>query len=123
MGLAMGITDHDAPTLNVDSGLDLSAPAARLDDPKTEIELSDGAWRGFAPGTWQSGVDVRDFIQRNYTPYEGDGAFLEGATARTTGLWAALQPLLAKERENGILDVSQVPSEILAHEPGFIDKE
>ena len=74
-------------------------------------------------GAWQSRVNVREFIQRNYTPYEGDGAFLQGATARTRGLWETLQPLLAKEREKGILDVSQIPSGILAHGPGYIDKE
>ena len=81
------------------------------------------AWRGFAQGSWQNGVDVRDFIQRNYTPYGGDGAFLAGATARTLGLWQSLQPLLAEEREKGILDVSQAPAGILAHGPGYIDKE
>jgi len=91
--------------------------------PKVDNERWDVAWRGFAPGSWQSRVNVREFIQRNYTPYEDDGAFLQGPTPRTTGLWKTLQPLLAKERENGILDVSQVPSSILAHGPGYIDKE
>ena len=81
------------------------------------------AWRGFVPGTWQSQVNVREFIQSNYTPYEGDGAFLQGATERTRGMWATLQPLLAQEREKGILDVSQIPSGIVAHAPGYIDKE
>ena len=80
------------------------------------------AWRGFAPGSWRSRVNVREFIQRNYTPYEGDSAFLQGATDRTRGIWKTLQPLLAQEREKGILDVSQVPSGILAHAPGYIDK-
>src|SRR3954469_2197893 len=81
------------------------------------------AWRGFAPGTWQSRVNVREFIQRNYTPYEGDGAFLAGPTERTKALWEKLQPLLLEEREKGVLDVSQVPSSILAHGPGYIDKD
>jgi formate C-acetyltransferase len=80
-------------------------------------------WRGFVAGAWQSRVNVREFIQRNYTPFEGDGAFLQGATPRTRGLWDTLQPLLAKEREKGILDVSQIPSGIVAHGPGYIDKE
>jgi formate C-acetyltransferase len=80
-------------------------------------------WFGFVPGMWQRGVDVRDFIQRNYTPYEKDGTFLQGATARTLALWRTLQPLLAEEREKGVLDVSQVPSGILAHAPGYIDKD
>jgi formate C-acetyltransferase len=91
--------------------------------PKRESELSETAWRGFAPGLWQSRVNVREFIQRNYNPYEGDGKFLQGPTERTRGLWQTLQPLLAKEREKGVLDVSQVPSSILAHAPGYIDKE
>jgi formate C-acetyltransferase len=81
------------------------------------------AWRGFAPGTWQHRVNVREFIQRNYTPYEEDSTFLEGATDRTRALWQKLQPLLAREREKGVLDVSQVPSSILAHGPGYIDKD
>ena len=87
------------------------------------IEQDDvAAWRGFAPGSWRSRVNVREFIQRNYTPYEGDSSFLQGATDRTRGIWKTLQPLLAQEREKGILDVSQVPSGILAHAPGYIDK-
>jgi formate C-acetyltransferase len=88
-----------------------------------DIEPRELAWRGFASGSWQERVDVRDFIQRNYTPYEGDGTFLQGPTERTRGIWQTLQPLLAEERDKGILDVSQVPSGILAHEPGYIDKD
>ncbi|RZL86598.1 MAG: formate C-acetyltransferase [Variovorax sp.] len=84
---------------------------------------TEGAWRGFTPGMWQSRVNVREFIQRNYTPYEGDDAFLQGPTPRTEALWDALKPLLAKEREKGVLGVSQVPSGILAHDAGYIDKE
>jgi hypothetical protein len=91
--------------------------------PKAPNERWDVAWRGFAPGAWQSRVNVRDFIQRNYTPYEGDDKFLAAATARTKGMWKTLQPLLAQEREKGILDVSQVPSGILAHDAGYIDKD
>ncbi len=91
-------------------------------NPKVMSEWQGDAWRGFAPGAWQTRVNLRDFIQRNYTPYEGDGAFLQGATARTKKMWETLQPLLAQEREKGILDVSQVPSGILAHGPGYIDK-
>jgi len=90
---------------------------------KPGAEQQENAWRGFAPGQWQSQVDVREFIQRNYTPYEGDGSFLQGATQRTMDLWQRLQPLLAEEREKEVLDVSQIPSGIVAHEPGYIDKE
>jgi formate C-acetyltransferase len=86
-------------------------------------QKSSGAWRAFLPGIWQSRVNLRDFIQHNYTPYEGDGSFLCGPTERTTALWQQLTPLLAEEREKGILDVSQVPSGILAHGPGYIDRD
>src|SRR4029079_4796316 len=91
--------------------------------PKSNGERSESAWRGFTGGAWQTRVNLRDFIQRNYTPYEGDGSFLQGPTERTKGMWQKLKPLFAKEREKGILDVSQVPSSILAHEPGYIDKK
>jgi formate C-acetyltransferase len=77
-------------------------------------EQQKNAWRGVAPGSWQTRVNVREFIQRNYTPYEGDASFLAGPTERTKGIWEKLQPLLAQEREKGILDVSQVPSGIPA---------
>ena len=80
-------------------------------------------WRGFTPGMWQRSVNVREFIQRNYTPYEGDQSFLQGPTPRTLGIWKTLQPLFAQEREKGILDVDQVPSSILAHAPGYIDRD
>ncbi|GAA0571359.1 formate C-acetyltransferase [Caenispirillum bisanense] len=81
-------------------------------------------WTGFQAGPWQDRIDVRDFIQRNYTPYDGDGAFLAGATARTTALWQGLADLLKEERARGVLAVSaDRPSSILAHEPGYIDRE
>jgi len=94
----------------------------RLD---TELlgQKSSGPWRAFLPGIWQSRVNLRDFIQHNYTPYEGDGSFLSGPTERTRTLWQSMTPLLAEEREKGIIDVSQVPSSILAHDPGYIDRD
>ena len=79
-------------------------------------------WRGFRPGPWQERIAVRDFIQRNFTPYEGDASFLAGATARTRTIWKQLEALFAAERERGVLDVSQLPSAITAHAPGYIDK-
>jgi formate C-acetyltransferase len=88
-----------------------------------ETQPAQIAWHGFTPGVWQTGVNVRDFIQCNYTPYEGDSAFLQGPTSRTRNLWQQLLPLLAQEREKGVLDVSQAPSGILAHGPGYIDKD
>lgn len=79
--------------------------------------------RGFVAGTWNEKIDVRDFIQRNYHPYEGDDSFLAPATPRTEGLWNKLSRLFELEREKGVLDISQVPSSITAHEPGYIDKD
>jgi len=80
-------------------------------------------WRGFHGTVWRERIDVRDFIQDNYTPYEGDAAFLAPATERTVALWETLAPLLAEERAKGVLDVSQLPSTITAHGPGYIDAD
>jgi formate C-acetyltransferase len=80
-------------------------------------------WEGFNPGLWQSGINVRDFIQQNYTPYEGDETFLAPATERTKKIWAQLNRLFVEERKKGILDVSQIPSGITAHAPGYIDRD
>jgi formate C-acetyltransferase len=81
------------------------------------------AWRGFKTGLWQKEVNVRDFIQQNYTPYEGDESFLARATERTGGLWARLNALFEEERRKGVLDISQVPSSITSHGPGYIDRD
>src|SRR5215218_9972893 len=81
------------------------------------------AWEGFHPGLWQKEINVRDFIQQNYAPYEGDGSFLAPATERTRKLWARLGDLFVEERRQGVLDVSPTPSSINAHGPGYIDKE
>ena len=58
-------------------------------------------WNTFTPGVWQREINVRDFIQKNYTPYDGDDAFLEGPTKNTEDLWAQVMELSAKEREAG----------------------
>jgi formate C-acetyltransferase len=81
------------------------------------------AWRAFKPGLWQRDVNVRWFLQSNYTPYDGDGAFLAPATERTRRIWKKLQDLFVEERKKGVLDVSQIPSSITAHTPGYIDRE
>ena len=81
------------------------------------------AWSGFNGGLWQKEVDVRDFIQQNYTPYDGDGSFLQPATERTTRLWSRLEQMFVEERKKGVLDVSQIPSSIVAHAPGYIDRD
>ena len=81
------------------------------------------AWRGFKGGDWQNAVNVRDFIQKNFTLYEGDSSFLAGPTERTTKQWAKLSELLKAERAKGVLDVSPIPSSITAHDAGYIDKD
>lgn len=80
-------------------------------------------WDGFSDGPWRNNIDVRGFIQENYTPYEGDDTFLADATDRTKKLWDILGDLLKKEREVGVLDVSSIPSTITAHDAGYIDRE
>ena len=82
------------------------------------------AWDGFVGGNWQKAIDVRDFIQRNYTPYDGDDSFLAGPTEATTKLWADVMNLFAQETANGgvlDMDTKQV-STITSHEAGYIDK-
>ncbi|MBB6334950.1 formate C-acetyltransferase [Schaalia hyovaginalis] len=80
------------------------------------------AWEGFATGNWAKEVDVRDFIQRNYTPYEGDAAFLAGPTDKTLRVWDTLEKeFLAEERKVRILDVdTHTPADIDAFKPGYI---
>jgi len=80
-------------------------------------------WRGFKTGLWQKQVSVRDFIQQNYTPYEGDESFLALATDRTKKIWQKLNELFLEERRKGVLDISQIPSSIIAHDPGYIDRD
>ena len=80
-------------------------------------------WQGFRTGLWQKEINVRDFIQQNYTPYDGDESFLAPATKRTQAIWNRLTELFVEERRKGVLDVSQIPSSITAHAPGYIDRE
>jgi formate C-acetyltransferase len=80
-------------------------------------------WDGFRTGLWQKEVNVRDFIQQNYEPYDGDGSFLKPATERTKRIWDTLSAMFVEERKKGVLDVSQIPSSITAHAPGYIDRE
>ena len=83
-------------------------------------------WEGFNPGKWSDDeVNVRDFIQRNYTPYEGDGSFLAGPTEATKKLWSEIMELSAKEREaGGVLKAdTKIVSTLTSHGAGYIDKE
>ncbi|GGR96557.1 formate acetyltransferase [Streptomyces humidus] len=82
------------------------------------------AWRGFAGTRWRELIDVRDFIQANYTPYEGDASFLAGATERTRAVWEKVSSLFPEERARGVLDVDvATPSTITSHAPGWIDRD
>src|SRR5947207_15677723 len=94
---------------------------ATMEAPKAAATTS--GWGGFNRGLWQKSIDVRDFIQQNYAPYEGDGGFLKAATERTKGVWKKLTDLFVEERKKGVLDISQVPGAITAHKPGYIDKD
>ena len=83
-------------------------------------------WEGFVPGKWCNGeVEVRDFIQRNYTPYEGDGAFLAPATEATKKLWEIVCDLSKKEREaGGVLNAdTKIVSTLTSHAAGYLDKD
>ncbi len=82
------------------------------------------AWDGFVGGNWENQIDVRDFIQRNYTPYDGDESFLAGPTEATTKLWDEVMDLFAQERAaNGVLDMdTRVVSTITSHPAGYIDQ-
>lgn len=90
---------------------------------KTPSDPGTPAWRSFHPGLWQKEINVRDFIQQNYKPYEGDDSFLAPATERTKKIWQRLSELFVEERKKGVLDISQIPSSITAHAPGYIDRE
>jgi formate C-acetyltransferase len=93
----------------------LSTP---IEDAATETP-----WKEFRGILWQKEINVRAFIQLNYTPYEGDASFLAPATARTKQLWDKLTALFVEERKKGVLDISQIPSSITAHGPGYIDRD
>ena len=83
-------------------------------------------WKDFEPGDWQREINVRDFIQRNYTPYEGDSSFLKGTTEKTKKLWNEVLELYKKEHEaeGGVLDIdTKTISTVSSHEAGYIDKD
>ena len=83
-------------------------------------------WKGFKKGDWKEEINVRDFIQHNYTPYEGDSSFLTKPTEKTKKLWDEVLELYKKEHDSkgGVLDIdTKTPSTITAHEAGYIDKD
>jgi formate C-acetyltransferase len=81
-------------------------------------------WYDFQPGSWMTDVNVRSFIQHNYTPYEGDESFLTGPTGRTSQLWNQVMELMKEEAKKGIIDAeTSIPSTITAFNAGYLDKE
>ncbi len=82
-------------------------------------------WKGFVSGNWKNRIDVRNFIQTNYKPYEGDESFLCGPTERTKAVYAKFDELLKKEHENGgVLDIdTETVTSLTAYAPGYLDKE
>ncbi|SHJ85167.1 formate C-acetyltransferase [Anaerocolumna jejuensis DSM 15929] len=81
-------------------------------------------WNGFATGSWTTDINVRSFIQHNYTPYEGDGSFLLGPTEKTKKLWDKVLELMKVETEKGIVDAETTkPSTITAFSAGYLDKD
>ncbi|MGA4837613.1 formate C-acetyltransferase [Streptomyces sp. G45] len=90
----------------------------------TDTPTTGPAWRGFAEGRWQRHIDVRDFVQAAYTPYEGNAAFLSGPTDRTRMVWRKVSALFPEERRKGVWDVdTATPSTITSHAPGYIDRD
>ncbi|MCX7694966.1 MAG: formate C-acetyltransferase [Caloramator sp.] len=81
-------------------------------------------WQGFVEGRWTEEIDVRDFIQKNYTPYEGDASFLAPTSEKTAKLWDEAKALIIEEIKKGVIDVdTETVSEINAYKPGYLDKE
>src|SRR5690348_2480255 len=98
----------------------MASPTATLAVPG---EKQTSAWDGFTEGLWQTEINVRDFIQQNYTPYDGDESFLASVTERTRKIWQQLNELFIEERKKGVLEISQIPSAVTSHSPGYIDRE
>src|SRR6476620_3259781 len=97
----------------------MKGSAALKKDVKDE-----SSWRGFRQGDWCTSINVLDFIVRNVTPYSGDEKFLTGPSQRTKAVWDKLQPYFQEERKKGVLAVdAKAPSTMLAHKPGYIDRE
>ena len=88
------------------------------------MKMNSDAWNGFEAGQWMRDINTRDFIQHNYTPYEGDESFLAGPTQATKDLWQMVLDLSKKEREaGGVLDMdTKVVSTLTSHGPGYLDK-
>src|SRR4030095_3858749 len=103
---------NDRPAHRVAAGLELKSTRIKEGTMSTTARLerdkSNPAWQGFNPGLWQKEINVRDFIQQNYHPYEEDDSFLAGPTERTQKIWKQLTDLFVEERKKGVLDISQI---------------
>jgi formate C-acetyltransferase len=100
------------------------ANVSTIEEEDDGVKATSGPWRGFAPGAWQDDVDVRDFIQCNYTPFDGDASFLAGVTPRTQAIWDHLSAMFPEERERGVYSIDPAtPSSITSHGPGYIDRD
>ena len=88
-------------------------------------DVNFSAWKDFVKGTWCKKIDVRDFIQKNYTKYEGDDSFLQGPTSKTLKLWEKVSKLMSEEtKKGGVLDAdTKIISTITSHDAGYVDKD
>src|SRR6478735_10098599 len=92
--------------------------------PTTSAHTGSGDGKDFVPGRWSHAIDVRDFIQHNVHPYEGDEAFLTTPSELTKSVWAKLEPYFKEEIQKGVLDVDvKTPSSLTSHAPGYIDRD
>ncbi|AOZ72670.1 formate acetyltransferase [Boudabousia tangfeifanii] len=98
---------------------------AEIDAANTTSSVREDAWEGFVTGNWNEEIDVRDFIQLNYTPYEGDASFLAGPTEKTERVWKTLEKdYLSVERKKRVYDVdTKVPADIDAFPAGYISED
>jgi formate C-acetyltransferase len=102
----------------------MTSHAALAKKPADKSRTDQDPWRGFNPGDWRTGIDVRNFIVRNVTPYTGDEGFLASSTPRTKAVWAKLQSYFKDEQKKGVLAVdAKTPSTLLAHKAGYIDRD
>jgi formate C-acetyltransferase len=99
-------------------------PLPNFDDAWGGDNTSEKSWESFTRGKWQRSIDVRDFIQRNYTPYEGNEDFLTGVTEHTAKLWDEISELLKEERKKGVLDAdTSIVASITSHDAGYINRD
>ena len=88
------------------------------------MEVKNESWAGFKGDLWKKEINVRDFIQHNYTPYEGDGSFLKPSSEKTRKVWNKLTEMFKTEREKGVYDAeTKLPQSITTYGPGYIDQE